>query len=153
MNWNTTDRRYHEALRRLAVVLLVLGDAAERADRRCWPLRSLIRWLLSRAAVRAGDLAIRLGASPLRVEWAADAASAEAQNGDSAQSRESRHYRGEAARLAATFRALADIFFALARGPRQWLRIASLHPANTFRLALPPARQLFAAEPPCADTS
>jgi hypothetical protein len=154
MNWKRTDGRYYEALRRLAVVLLVLADIADRADCRCWPIRSLVLWLLSRAAVRVGELAARQGASPLPVGWQVDAAFAQAQNGDSARSGENRNCSDEsAARLAATFRALADIFFALARPARQWLRIARLHSAHAFRLALPPARQFFAARPPCADTS
>jgi hypothetical protein len=153
MNRNTTDGRYYEALRRLAVVLLVLADIADRAACRCWPIRSLVLWLLSRAAVRAGELAARQGASPLPVGWPVDAAFAQAQNGDSARSGENRQCCGETARLAATFRALADIFFALARPARQSLRLARRHPILGIDRALPPAHWLFPGRPPCADTS
>lgn len=113
MDWNATDGRYHEALRRLAVVLLVLAGLAERAAGRPWPVRWFVLTLLCRAESLACGCAVQIGADalPLTVGYPPCLAGE----------------RGEAARLAQTFRALATGFFALARKAPQWLRTARRH--------------------------
>ena len=112
MHWHARDRIDHEALRRLAVVLLTLASITESIALRSAPVRCLLLWLLSKAEARARDLAFRIGggaalafpstASP--VGWPGGA--------------------GEAARLAQKFRALAAGFFALARQAARELRPA-----------------------------
>jgi hypothetical protein len=107
MHWTTTDKKYHEALRRLAVVLLMLAGVAEGAACRSWPMRSLVLWLLRRAETRVRGFAERAGAtSPLA--------------GLSPTG-------GEAARLVKTFRALAAVFFALSRRGAQQLVMSRQH--------------------------
>jgi hypothetical protein len=107
MHWNPTDERYHEALRRLAVVLLMLAGIAEGIGSRSSPIRSLLLWLLSRAERRVRGFVVRTGA-PLPVEYPAGVSVGPDQ----------------AARLAHAFRALVAAFFALSRQGRQQLRIA-----------------------------
>jgi hypothetical protein len=142
MRWNPTDERYHEALRRLAVVLLVLAEVAERAAGRSWPVRSLVLWLLGRAEARVRGFAERAGALPLfSVGYPV------CLSGGS----------GEAGRLASSFRALAASFFALARKTPQWLGMARRHdpvslPGNR-RNAARPSRRCGARQPAYADTS
>ena len=97
MHWNATDERYHEALRRLAIVLLMLAGVSERVANKAWPLRSLVLWLLRRAEARVQDFARRAGAPSLPVQCGASPLG------------------GEAARLAERFRALAAGFFTLSR--------------------------------------
>ena len=109
MHWNATDERYHEALRRLAVVLLMLAGLAERAACRAWPLHSLLLWLLRRAETRVFDFAGRAGAPALSTECFASPTG------------------GEAARLAKTFRTLATVFFAISRQALQQLGISRRH--------------------------
>jgi hypothetical protein len=114
MHWNATEGRYHEALRRLALVLLTLAVLAERVGRRSWPLRPLVLWLLCRAETRVRGFAARAGAlQVLTVGYPP----------------RSQGRLGEAARLAGTFRALAAAFFALARQAPRWLRMARRHDA------------------------
>jgi hypothetical protein len=60
---------------------------------------------------------------------------------------------GQAVRLAETFRALAEVFFALARPPRRWLGTARRYPELGIDRALTLALQFFPARPLCADTS
>ena len=103
MHWNATDRKDDEALRRLAVVLLMLAGIAESIALRSRPFCAIVLWLLCRAEARVCDFACKSGlgaafafpsaASP--VSWLGGA--------------------GEAARLAEKFRALAEGFFALSR--------------------------------------
>ena len=112
MHWHARDRIDHEALRRLAVVLLTLASITESIALRSAPVRCLLLWLLSRAEARARDLSFRIGAgaalafpstrSP--VGWLGGA--------------------GEAARLAQKFRALAAAFFALSRQAARMLQPA-----------------------------
>jgi hypothetical protein len=109
MHFNATDGRYHEALRRLAVVLLMLAGIADRAACRSWPMRSLLLWLLGRAEMRVCGFAEKAGALPL-ISGGYPACLSGGPN--------------EAARLAKTFRALAATFLALARKMPQWLRMA-----------------------------
>src|SRR5215216_2948946 len=61
MQRHATDRIDHEALRRLAVVLLTLASIAESIALRSAPVRCLLLWLLCRAEARARDLAFRIG--------------------------------------------------------------------------------------------
>ena len=65
--------------------------------------------------------------------------------------------RGEAARLASTFRALAAVFFALSSQAPQWLRIARRHDPvrlhGNGRNAVRVARLSFASRRLYADTS
>src|SRR5215216_4988617 len=61
MQRHATDRIDHEALRRLAVVLLMLAAIAESIALRSAPVRCLLLWLLCRAEARARDLAFRIG--------------------------------------------------------------------------------------------
>lgn len=103
MHWEPKDRKDNEALRRLAVVLLMLADIAESIALRSRPFCAVLLWLLCRAEARVCDFACRTGtgatftfpsaASP--VGWLGGA--------------------GEAARLAQKFRALAAGFFAFSR--------------------------------------
>jgi hypothetical protein len=103
MQRNVTDRDNHEALRRLAVVLLTLASIAESLAQRSAPVRCFVLWLLRRAEARAYGFACKTGAgaalafpstaSP--VNWLGGAE--------------------EAARLTKKFRALAAGFFALSR--------------------------------------
>jgi hypothetical protein len=103
MHWHATDRKDNEALRRLAVILLMLADMAESIALRSRPFCAVVLWLLCRAEVRVCDFACKAGAgaafafpsttSP--VSWLGGA--------------------GEAARLAERFRTLAAGFFALSR--------------------------------------
>jgi hypothetical protein len=103
MHWHDANRKDSEALRRLAVVLLTLASIAEGLALRTGAFRGIVLWLLCRAEARVRDLAFEIGggavvanpstASPAR--WLGGA--------------------GEAARLAERFRALAAVFFALAR--------------------------------------
>ena len=103
MHWNRANRLDHEALRRLAVVLLTLASIAEGVALRSAPVRCLVLWLLCRAEARARDLAFSIGggaalllpSTASRVGWLGGAR--------------------EAVRLAERFRALAAGFFALAR--------------------------------------
>jgi hypothetical protein len=139
MHWIATDEGYHEALRRLAVVLLVLAGLAERIGSRSWPFRSLVLWLLRRAETRARDFAIRSGALP--VLSAEDPVRIPGGH-------------GEATRLAQGFRALAAIFFALSGRTPQWLRIARRQrPRRSCRDAKRPARRFVDGLRPYADTS
>jgi hypothetical protein len=112
MHWHAMDRKDHEALRRLAVVLLTLASIAERVALRSRPLCGVLLWLLCRAEARVRDLALGIGVdaalafpsagSP--VGWLGGAA--------------------EAARLTERFRALSAGFFALARQAARVLRPA-----------------------------
>jgi hypothetical protein len=113
MYWSTTDERYHEALRRLAVVLLALAVLAERAARRSWPVRHFVLCLLRRAETLARDFAAEASADalPLPGEYPVCPPGGP----------------GEATRLAQAFRALAAVFFALSHQAVQWLRIARRH--------------------------
>jgi hypothetical protein len=136
MHFTATDERYNGALRRLAVSLLALAGLAERAACRSWPLRSLVLWLLGRAEARVCGFAVRAGAGALPIEFRAGSPGGIA----------------EAARLAKTFRALAAMFFALARRGPQWLRMARRLPGNR-RNAVRFARLSFANGRAYADTS
>jgi hypothetical protein len=110
MHWHAADRKDHEALRRLGVVLLTLASIAEGLVPRTGPFRAILLWLLCRAEARARDLAFRIGEDAAGI------------GGDAALASPSAGSRvgwlgsgGEAARLAERFRALAAGFFALAR--------------------------------------
>jgi hypothetical protein len=121
MHWDATDGKDHEALRRLAVVLLTLAAIAGGLTRRSAPVRCIVLWLLCRAEVRARDFAFKAGAAPELIY----AGSPLCLFGGS----------GEAERLVQRFRALAEGFFALARQASQRLRIVRRHdpiflPAN-----------------------
>jgi hypothetical protein len=132
MHWNAADERYHEALRRLDVVLLTLAGIAEHANCRSWPFRSLVLWLLRRAEYRVRGLN---ALPPMRVECRVCG-------------------RDEGARLARTFRALAAVFRALAHHVLQRLRIARrscLPGGRTASLRL--GRLSVASRPFYADTS
>jgi|EndMetStandDraft_8_1072994.scaffolds.fasta_scaffold572203_2 hypothetical protein len=61
MQWHAMDRKDHEALRRLAVVLLTLAAISESIALRSAPVRCLLLWLLCRAEARTRDLAYRIG--------------------------------------------------------------------------------------------
>jgi hypothetical protein len=130
MRWNATDERYNEALRRLAVVLLMLAGIAEGIGSRSSPVRSLLLWMQSRAERRVRGFAGRIGALPVPVGYPVHplgrygANPANVRNGSA--SRISQQH-GEAVRLVSSFRALAAMFFALARQAPQWLRIARRH--------------------------
>jgi hypothetical protein len=141
MYWNATDDRYNEALRRIAVVLLLLARLCERAGCRSWPIRSLFLWLLGRAEERVRDFAVRAGAGALPIALCIDPRGEDA----------------EAARLAKTFRALAAAFFALARPTPQWRRMARRHDPFCVllncRTMVGPERLCFADRRPYADTS
>jgi hypothetical protein len=170
MHWNATDERYHEALRRLAMVLLALAVITDRVACRAWPVRSLVLWLLSRAETRARDFAARLGAVPLPAECSAWSpggvipakvrggfASGIAEQGDRAGPRYGEMWKcsSEAARLAQAFRALAAVLFALSRQPPQWLRTARRHcrPLASGRNAAHLGRLSFANQRSYIDTS
>jgi hypothetical protein len=112
MHWNATDGRYHEALRRLAVVLLTLAVISEGLARRSLPVRCFVLWLLFRAEVLARGFAATAGAPPLL-----PFARGVCRSGSPEQ----------AARLAGTFRVLANLFFALSRQVRHWSRLACLN--------------------------
>jgi hypothetical protein len=109
MHWNTTDGRYHEALRRLAVVLLTLAVVSEGLTRRSLPVRCFVFWLLCRAETLARRLAAAAGAPPLPPVGYTVCNSCGPE---------------EAARLAAKFRALATVFFTLSRQAQHWLPVA-----------------------------
>ena len=115
MHWNAADGRDHEALRRLAVVLLTLAASAESVAGRSWPLRGLVLWMLSRAEARVRNLASTIGASTALATF--PVASPASVLGGS----------GEAVRLAHAFRTFAAVFFALSRQAPQWLRMARRH--------------------------
>jgi hypothetical protein len=139
MHWNATYDRYNEALRRVAVVLLLLARLCERAGCRSWPIRSLFLWLLGRAEERVRGFAVRAGAKALPTELRTNPRGA------------------EAARLAKTFRALAAAFFALARPTPQWRRMARRHDPFCVllncRTMVGRERLCFADRRPYADTS
>jgi hypothetical protein len=142
MHWNATDKRYHEALRRIAVVLIVLAGFAERASQRSTPVRALFLWLLRRAEKRTSSLAVRIGAG---LSFTSDYSICVHDSS------------GEAARLARTFRALADFFFALSRQSRRWLRVgrpidAALLRGN-FLNAIAFGAPVFVSRRSYADTS
>jgi hypothetical protein len=103
MHWKATGRKDHEALRRLAVVLLTLAAITESIARHSAPVRCLVLWLFSRAETRARVLAFRMGAGAA-LAFPSKASPVFRLGG-----------AGEAARLAASFRALAAGFFALSR--------------------------------------
>jgi hypothetical protein len=111
MHWNAAVGRDHEALRRLAVVLLTLAAIADSIARRSGPFSGIVLWLLGKAEVRARDLAFNSGAFALVSNPGGFPVCL---SGGS----------GEAARLAQSFQALAVVFFALSRQARQWLRMA-----------------------------
>ena len=115
MHWNAGNGRDHEALRRLAVVLLTLAAIAESVARRSAPVRIILLWLLSRAEVRTREFAFAAGAGDALAS--VSLGSPVLLSGGS----------GEAARLVRAFRAHAAIFFALARQARQWLLLARPH--------------------------
>jgi hypothetical protein len=112
MHLNAENGQDNEALRSLAVVLLTLAAIAESVARRSAPVRCLLLWLLCRAEARVFDFACRTGAGAAMalpstgspVCWLGGF--------------------GQGVRLAQRFRALAAIFFALARQAPQWLRTA-----------------------------
>jgi hypothetical protein len=145
MHWNAKNRIDHEALRRLAAVLLTLAAIAESVSRRSAPVRCVVLWLLCRAEARARDFAARAGAgaSPAFLTVVSPVCLL----GGS----------GEAARLVQRFRALAAVFLALSRQVPQCLRMprqgdpASLF-ANQWNLASP-RRRPGARQRWCADTS
>jgi hypothetical protein len=103
MHITATGDRYHETLRRLAVVLLMLAGIAERAACRSWPMRSILLWLLAKAKKRVHLYAGRAGVPLIPAKFGASLIG------------------GEAARLARGFRALATAFFALSRRVSQRL--------------------------------
>jgi hypothetical protein len=145
MNRYATDRKDHEALRRLAVVLLTLAAIVEGIAGRSGPFRGIVIWLLCRAEVRVRDFALRSG---MGAALAANSVESPVClfNG-----------YGEAARLANAFRSLAAVFFALSRQAPQWLRMARRHDA-----ARPQANRVNSVRPQqcpgvrlrwCVDTS
>jgi hypothetical protein len=117
MHWNGTGGGTHEALRRLAVVLLTLAAIAESVGRRSAPIRAMVLWLLGRAESRVRDLAVKIGADAYLASMSV--VSPACPLGDS----------GEAARLVRAFQALAAVFFSLSRQVRHWLRMAPRHDA------------------------
>jgi hypothetical protein len=114
MHWNATGRRDHEALRRLAVVLLTLASITESLARRSAPIRCLMLWLLSRAEARASDFAFRAGAGASLASLSLGSP-VDLLGGS-----------GEAVRLVQKFRALAAIFFGLSRQTPQRPAMARL---------------------------
>jgi hypothetical protein len=145
MHWNEANRLDHEALRRLAVVLLTLAAIAESVGRRSAPIRAMVLWLLVRAESRVRDLAVKIGADAYLASMSV--VSPACPLGGS----------GEAARLVRAFRALAAVFSAVSRQVRQWLRMApSHHPARLSADCRIPAghgRQSGARHSSFADTS
>ncbi len=109
MHGYATYRKDHEALRRLAVVLLALAAIAEGVGRHAAPVRCLVLWLLCRAEARVRDLAFRIGGCSALASMSAGSPALVGS--------------GEAPRLVQSFRVLAAVFFALARQAPQWLRM------------------------------
>jgi hypothetical protein len=107
MHWNETKGGYHEALRRLAVVMLTLAAISDGLSGRSPAVRRFVFWLLRRAETLARGFATTASALPLM-----PVARFACHSGD----------REEAARLARTFRALATVFFALSRQATHRLR-------------------------------
>jgi hypothetical protein len=101
MHWHATERRDHEALRRLAVVLLTLAAIAEGVSRRSAAVRAIVLWLLCRAESRASAFAWKIGAAGA-IAFPSTGSPVCRVGGS-----------GEAARLADRFRALAAAFFAI----------------------------------------
>jgi hypothetical protein len=112
MNRHVKDGQDHEALRRLAVVLITLAAIAESLVSRSAPVRCLLIFLLCRAEARVSDLAFRTGAAGLPASMCAGSP-VRLLGGP-----------GEVARLALRFRAFAATFFALSRQAPYWLRLA-----------------------------
>jgi hypothetical protein len=141
MHWYATDDRYSEALRRIAVVLLLLARLCESAGCRSWPIRSLFLWLLRRAEERVRGFAVSAGARTLPIDPCINL----------------RGEHMEAARLAKTFRALAASFFTLARRAPRGPRMARRHdPFSVLlkrRTMVGPERLCFADWQPYPDTS
>lgn len=98
------DGNTHEALRRIAVLLLALAALAERAAGCAAPVRCLVLWFLRPAEAAASALAAE--AAPLVPAG---------RPGDGPE---------DAAGLALKFRALATVFFALSHRARRFLRAA-----------------------------
>jgi hypothetical protein len=145
MHWNAVNGRDHEALRRLAVVLLTLAAIAESVSRLCAPVRCLLLWMLCRAEARARDLAFKADAGAALASISAG--SPVYLLGGSRQ----------AARLAQGFRALAAVFFALSRQASRWLRMARRQhpviPSANRGTVVQPCRRPAARRLPCFDTS
>jgi hypothetical protein len=138
MHWTATHERYHEALRRLAMILLALAGIAEGAACRFWPLRSFLLWRLREAEKRVRGFAAGQGAAlPPVAEFPVAFPRA-----------------SEAARLAGRFRALAAMFLVDARPAPQWRRAARRHLLSASRRpAVLPGRGGPVDERPYADTS
>ena len=135
-------RDYHEVLRRIAAILLVLATVAERAADRSRPVRWLVLWVLQRAEAVASAYVAEV--DPLAIEYSTLQL---ADGGD------------EATRLAATFHIFATMLFALAdQAELLAMRAPSEQPsrgypsgyrANVARLL----RALAVLQPRYADTS
>jgi hypothetical protein len=139
MHWTATDDRYHEALRRLAVILFALAGIAEGAACRFSPVRYFLLWRLRGAEERVRGFAARQGAVPPSVDLSMSFP---------------RDGAGEGTRLAGTFRALAAMFLTLARPAPQWLRAARRHRlSNSRRREMLPGRHGLSDGQLYADTS
>jgi hypothetical protein len=135
MHWNATDERYCEALRHLAIALLMLAGVAENAYCRSWPMRSLMLLLLTRAETRVRGFGASAGIALSPADCRASPAG------------------GEAARLARGFRALATAFFALACRACHQSVLGRRHRRSLIRRRnIPRLGRLFVAEA-YADTS
>jgi hypothetical protein len=142
---NAKNRIDHEALRRLAAVLLTLAAIAESIARRSTPFHGIVLWLLGKAECRAGGFASKIGAGA--VFAFPGAGSPVFRLGNS----------GEAARLAQRFRALAAVFSALSRQIEHGLRVALRHnPISlcaNWRNLIRPARRVSSHHRSFTDTS
>ncbi len=145
MKGNSADAKHHETLRRIVTVLLALAGLAEQAACRSWPVRRIVLWLLRPAERAARAFAAETGcaASPL---FPVERLAPDTDDG-----------RGDAARLARQFRALAAAFSALIHQTPGSLGVTPrpdtgrrrggrLNVAWLYRL-------LLALQPRCVDTS
>jgi hypothetical protein len=145
MHWNAVNGRDHEALRRLAVVVLTLAVVAETIARCSAPVRWLVLCLLSRAEARARDFAFKADTGAALASLSVG--SPVCLLGGS----------GVAARLAQAFRALAAVFLALSRQASRWLRMARRQDpvflSENRRTVVQPCRRPAARRLPSFDTS
>jgi hypothetical protein len=145
MHWNATNRKDHEALWRLAVVLLKLASIAESIALRSRPVCAIVLWLLCRAEVRVRDLAFKMGAGAAFAFPSAASPLCWLGGG------------GEAARLAERFRALAAGFFAISRRARLGLWTAGRYGCVSLlancRTRIGPGQCFGLRHRSCIDTS
>jgi len=135
-------RNYHEMLRRIAAILLSLATLAESAANRSRPVRWLVLWILQRAEAVASAYVAET--DPLAIEYSTP---------------QLVEGHDEAIRLAATFRVLAAMLFALAdQAERLAIRAPSEQPdrgwlPGCLAYAAQLLRTITALQPRYADTS